>query len=238
MSDTQARPPGRPVIPQQRERAMLAGAAPAATAVRLRPAAPSAGMPDAALVGAFGRGERWAAEELYQRFARRVFGLGLRLLGDPGQAEDLVQDTFLRMWRTAGSYDPGRGSAGTWTLLLARSLALDTLRRRAAERRTLARQLREPAGPDRGGPEHLAVTGDLVRRARMAMAGLTPGQRTALELAYFGGKTAAQVAQLEGIPVGTAKTRIRGALLRLRTVLAAGGEPAGALGQSLRPARP
>jgi len=125
MSDAEARPPDRPVIPQQRERAMLAGAVPAA-AVGLQPAAPGAGWPDAALVGAFGRGERWAAEELYDRFARRVFGLGMTLLGSPGQAEDLVQDTFLRMWRTADSYDPVRGSAGTWTLLLARSLVLDT----------------------------------------------------------------------------------------------------------------
>jgi RNA polymerase sigma-70 factor (ECF subfamily) len=196
------------------------------------------GTPDAALVGAFGRGERWAAEELYQRFARRVFGLGMTLLGDSGQAEDLVQDTFLRMWRSAGSYDPGRGSAATWALLLARSLALDALRRRAAERRSRDRVLRQPAEPDQTGPEHLAVAGDLARRARMAMAGLTPGQRTALKLSYFGGKTAVQVAQIEGIPVGTAKTRIRGALLRLRTVLAAGDQPAGAAAQSPRAARP
>lgn len=198
------------------------------TAITAQPTGP----PDEALVGAFGRGERWAAEELYRRFAGRVFGLGLRLLGHSGQAEDLVRDTFVRMWRTAGSYDPARGSAGTWALLLARSLALDALGRRAAGRRTLARPPREPPGPQQGGPGNLAVTGDLARRARTAMAGLTPGERTALELAYFGGKTAAQVARIQGIPVGTARSRIRAALLRLHRSLAAGGEAVG-----LEPAR-
>jgi RNA polymerase sigma-70 factor (ECF subfamily) len=184
------------------------------------------GSPDEALVGAFGRGERWAAEELYRRFAGSVFGLGLRLLGHSCQAEDLVRDTFVRMWRTAGSYDPARGSAGTWILLLARSLALDALRRRGTGRRALARPLREPPGPQQSGPENLALTGDLARRARTPMAGLTPGQRTALELAYFGGKTAAQVAQIQGIPAGTARSRIRAALLRLHRS-AAGGEAVG-----------
>lgn len=188
-------------------------------------------LPDAALIGAFASGERWAAEELYRRSARRVFGLGLTLLGDPGQAEDLVRDTFVRMWRTAGSYDPARGSAGTWALLQARSLALDALGRRAAERRTTARQPPEPPGPQQGGPENLAVTGDLTRRARAAVAGLTAGQRTALELAYFGGKTAAQVAQIQGIAAGAARSRIRAALLRLHRSPtggeAAGLEPAG-----------
>lgn len=82
------------------------------------------------------------------------------------------------------------------------------------------------------------MTGDLARRARRAMAGLTPGQRTALELAYFGGNTAAQVARIEAIPVGTAKTRIRAALLRLRAALAAADEPTSPPGQPRRAARP
>ncbi len=188
-------------------------------------------LTDAALIGAFGSGERWAADELYRRCARRLFGLGLRLLGNSGQAEDLVRDTFLRMRRTAGSYDPARGSADTWALLQARSLALDALRRRTAERRTLARPPRQPPGPQRSRPGNLAVTGDLTRHGRTALARLTPGQRTALELAYFGGKTAAQVARIQGIPAGVARSRIRAALLRLHRSPAArdaaGRKPAG-----------
>jgi RNA polymerase sigma-70 factor (ECF subfamily) len=183
-------------------------------------------LPDAALIGAFGSGERWAADELYRRCARRLFGLGLRLLGDSGQAEDLVRDTFLRMRRTAGSYDPARGSAGTWALLQARGQALDALRRRPAGRRTLARPPRQPPGPQQSRPGNLAVTGDPAMGARTAMAGLRPGQRAALELAWFGGKTAAQVARIQGIPAGVARCRIRAALLRLHRSLAA-GEAAG-----------
>jgi RNA polymerase sigma-70 factor (ECF subfamily) len=177
------------------------------------------GRADSDLVRAFARHDRSAASELYSRFAPRIFGLGMVMLGNPSQAEDLVQDTFVKVWRTSHSYDGGRGSLDTWVLLIARSLAIDLIRRRVLEQRILASQEEPPDASREDGPEHVAETHDLADRARRAMRGLSAGQRAAIELAYFGGKTSSEVAELEGIPVGTAKTRIRTALMRLREVL-------------------
>lgn len=172
------------------------------------------------LVRSFARRDPSAAQELYDRFAPRVFGLGMVMLGNPSQAEDLVQDTFVKVWRNAESYDPSRGSPDTWILLIARSLAIDLIRRRVLEQRILSAH-EDPEAALEESPEGTVETRDLVDRARRAMAGLTDGQRAALELAYFGGKTSAEVAELEGIPVGTAKTRIRTALVKLRQALEA-----------------
>ena len=174
---------------------------------------------DAALMRAFAAGDTAAAAELYRRFASRVYGLGIVMLGNDAAAQDLVQDTFVKLWRSAGNYDAARGRLETWILLVARSLAIDALRRRVLDARVLERSgLRNEASED-PGPEDHAATADLSDRARRAMETLSDGQRAALELAYFGGKTSAEVAELEGIPVGTAKTRIRTALLKLREAL-------------------
>jgi RNA polymerase sigma-70 factor (ECF subfamily) len=183
--------------------------------MRFRQSSPA----DPALMRRFAAGEPEASEGLYERYASRIYGLGLVMLGNEAAAEDLVQDAFVKLLRTAEHYDPARGSLDTWVLLVARSLALDTLRRRVLEARTLeASRPLDDADPT-PGPDEVAETQDLVERARRAMAGLTDGQRAALELAYFGGKTSAEVAELEGIPLGTAKTRIRSGLLRLRDAL-------------------
>ena len=169
---------------------------------------------------AFAARDRGAAGVLYGRFASRIYGLGIVMLGSDAAAQDLVQDTFVKVWRTADRYDATRGKLETWILLVARSLAVDALRRRVLEARSLEAvgtpSERDPAA----GPEELAETGDMVERARRAMARLPGEQRAALELAYFGGKTSSEVAELEGIPLGTAKTRIRTALLRLREAMA------------------
>jgi RNA polymerase sigma-70 factor (ECF subfamily) len=175
--------------------------------------------PDPRLMRGFAAGDVQASEDLYDRYASRIYGLGLVMLGNDAAAEDLVQDAFVKLLRTADHYDPARGSLDTWVLLVARSLALDMLRRRVLEARTLqATRPLDDADPE-PGPERVAETKDLVERARAAMGGLTDGQRAALELAYFGGKTSAEVAEMEGIPLGTAKTRIRSGLLRLREAL-------------------
>jgi RNA polymerase sigma-70 factor (ECF subfamily) len=170
-------------------------------------------------MGRFAAGDVQASEDLYDRYASRIYGLGLVMLGNEAAAEDLVQDAFVKLLRSADRYDPGRGSLDTWVLLVARSLALDTLRRRVLDARSMnAIRPLDDADPD-PGPDAVAETRDLVERARAAMTGLTAGQRAALELAYFGGKTSAEVAEMEGIPLGTAKTRIRSGLLRLREAL-------------------
>jgi RNA polymerase sigma-70 factor, ECF subfamily len=174
---------------------------------------------DAALMRAFARRETGAAEELYSRFASRVYGLGIVMLGSDPAAQDLVQDTFVKLWRNADRYDTTRGRLETWVLLIARSLAIDTLRRRVLESRSLEATGRLREVDDAPGPDEVVGAADLAARARRAMEGLTGEQRAALELAYFGGKTSAEVAELEGIPLGTAKTRIRTALIRLREAM-------------------
>lgn len=174
---------------------------------------------DAALMRAFASREPMAAERLYGRFSSRIYGLGIVMLGSDAAAQDLVQDTFVKLWRNADRYDKTRGKLETWVLLVARSLAIDALRRRVLEARSLEATGRPREDDPSAGPEELAETGDMADRARRAMAGLSGEQRAALELAYFGGKTSAEVAELEGIPVGTAKTRIRSALLRLREAM-------------------
>jgi RNA polymerase sigma-70 factor (ECF subfamily) len=170
---------------------------------------------------AYAAGDRSAGERLYDRYASRVYGLGLVMLGDEAAAEDLVQDTFVKMWRNAGRYDAARGALDTWVLLMARNLAIDAIRRRVIEARMLETTRRRDEAADEPGPESAAETQDLVDRARRAMADLSDGERAALELAYFGGKTSAEVAELEGVPLGTAKTRIRTALIKLRRSLEA-----------------
>lgn len=174
---------------------------------------------DAALMRAFAARDQAAADELYERFASRVYGLGIVMLGGDAAAQDLVQDTFVKLWRSAGRYDAARGKLDTWVLLVARSLAIDALRRRVLEARVLERGGLSREASDEPGPDLRAEVADLSERARRAMAALTDGQRAALELAYFAGKTSAEVAELEGIPLGTAKTRIRTALLKLRDAL-------------------
>jgi RNA polymerase sigma-70 factor (ECF subfamily) len=176
-------------------------------------------MPDGALMRAFARRDPSAAEELYRRFASRVYGLGIVMLGGDAMAQDLVQDTFVKLWRSADRFDPRRGRLETWVLLVARSLAIDALRRRVLDARSMERIGVESETSFEAGPDEIAETVDLADRARAAMASLSDGQRAALELAYFGGRTSAEVAELEGIPVGTAKTRIRTALLKLREAL-------------------
>jgi RNA polymerase sigma factor (sigma-70 family) len=175
---------------------------------------------DQNLMRAFAGRDPGAADELYRRFAGRIYGLGLVMLGNDAAAQDLVQDTLLTLWRSADRYDRSRGRLETWVLLMARSLAIDAIRRRVLEVRTMENAEHPPEADQRPGPAERAVEADLSDRARRAMAALPPEQRAALELAYLGGKTSAEISDLEGIPVGTAKTRIRAALLHLRDVMA------------------
>jgi RNA polymerase sigma factor (sigma-70 family) len=175
---------------------------------------------DQRLMRSFVERDPGAADTLYRRFAGRIYGLGLVMLGSDAAAQDLVQDTFVKLWRSAERYDRSRGKLETWVLLMARSLAIDAIRRRVLEARTLE-HVDHPGEADQGpGPDDMVVILDLTDRARKAMSSLPPEQRAALELAYLGGKTSAEISDLEGIPVGTAKTRIRAALLRLREVMA------------------
>jgi len=178
---------------------------------------------DQRLMRSFATRDPDAADTLYRRFAGRIYGLGLVMLGSDAAAQDLVQDTFVKLWRSADRYDRSRGKLETWVLLMARSLAIDAIRRRVLEARTLEHVDRPAEADDGPGPDEQVVILDLTARARQAMSSLPPEQRAALELAYLGGKTSAEISDLEGIPIGTAKTRIRAALLRLREAMAPEG---------------
>jgi len=175
---------------------------------------------DQRLMRSFAARDPGAADTLYRRFAGRIYGLGLVMLGNDAAAQDLVQDTFVKLWRSADRYDRSRGKLETWVLLMARSLAIDAIRRRVLEVHTMEHADHPPEADQGPGPDDQVVILDLTERARRAMSSLPPEQRAALELAYLGGKTSAEISDLEGIPVGTAKTRIRAALLRLRELMA------------------
>ena len=161
---------------------------------------------DATLMDAFLRKEPDAARQLYDRSASRIYGLGLFLLRNRSDAQDLVQDTFVKLWRTGATFNPERGSLDSWIVLTARGLAIDLLRRRSLEaRKVMSDRISEAS--DEPGPEWHAEIGDLVRRASDAMARLSPGQRSVLELRYLGERSTNEVAELLGIPRGTVKSR-------------------------------
>jgi len=181
---------------------------------------------DAGLMTALLQGDHMAAEALYGRFAKRIRGLGLALLGNTIDAEDLVQDTFLKIWRAGSAFDPRRGSLEGWILMNARSLAIDALRRRTSEARALRSQPSHLDVSDDPSPEWYAEHHDLMRRVRKAMDRLSPGQRSALELAYLGQHSSGHVAELQGIPRGTVKSRIRAGIASLRATIVDSGQAA------------
>jgi RNA polymerase sigma-70 factor, ECF subfamily len=189
---------------------------------RSRPdATPSEG--DASLMAALLRKEPSAADTLYARYASRIYGLGLVLLKNKADAEDLVQDTFLKVWRTGSAFDPRRGSLDVWILLTARSVAIDLLRRRSLETRKLMSGPSVSGVSDEPGPEWHAEHRDLIQRVLEAMDRLPPPQRSAVALAYFGERSSTQVAELQGIPLGTVKSRIRAGIATLRRSLSERG---------------
>jgi RNA polymerase sigma-70 factor (ECF subfamily) len=181
---------------------------------------------DAALMAAFLRKEPDAARQLYDRFASRIYGLGLFFLRNKADAEDLVQDTFLKIWRGGAAFDPVRGSLETWILLSARSLAIDLLRHRSVEARKLPSQAPVSEVSDEAGPEEHAEVADLVKRAGEAMAHLPHRQRSVLELQYLGERSTKEVAELLGIPRGTVKSRAHTAIGKLQKVFRDGGDDA------------
>jgi RNA polymerase sigma-70 factor (ECF subfamily) len=171
-------------------------------------------MPGSARDGLLERltsGDSAALGEFYDRYAALVNGLALRILRNVAEAEDVVQEVFVQVWRQAERYDPARGSAEAWLCMIARSRALDRLRRRAARREESSDTLEAAGAESPRTEEALAV--------RKALESLTGDQRRALELAYYEGLTQSEIAERLHEPLGTIKTRIRTAMIRLRDVL-------------------
>ena len=162
-------------------------------------------------------GEEAALTEIYAQFASFVYGLALRVIGDARAAEDVAQDVFVGVWERPDAFDPDRGSLRTWLGTLAHRRAVDHVRREEARRR---RAIKDASRPDTTPDvEEMAMALVTAERVRSALVTLPDDQRRAIHLAYFGGKTYRQVAQVLGIPEGTAKSRLRLGLRRIADAL-------------------
>ncbi len=182
------------------------------------------GAADDALLAGFGMGDAEAATAFVRRHQARVFGLARSIVGDPVLAEDVAQEAFVRAWRHAAAYDSRRGSVNTWLLTITRNLAIDALRRHRpapVDPATIASFDVRPGAPGSSpdSPGAAAEVASDMARLRSALAALPEEQRRAVVLAAFCGRTAKEVGESEGIPLGTAKTRIRTGLLRVRHAL-------------------
>jgi RNA polymerase sigma-70 factor (ECF subfamily) len=166
-------------------------------------------------------GDEGALGECYDQYASFVYGLALRVVRDAKAAEDLTQDVFLCLWERPELFDPGKGALRTWLGTLAHRRAVDHVRREEARRRRDETSLARIApAPD---VEEMALALVTAERVREALDDLPPEQRTAIELAYFDGKTYREVAVIMGIPEGTAKSRLRLALKRIAGTLDSAG---------------
>jgi RNA polymerase sigma-70 factor, ECF subfamily len=164
-------------------------------------------------------GDESAFAKLYDAVSSRIYGLVLRVVRDPAQSEEVAQEALLDIWRTSARFDPERGSPVSWMLTIAHRKAVDRVRSAQASTD------RENSYGSRNQERSFDQTVETVerrldaQRVRHAMDSLTETQRKAVELAYFGGYTHTEVASLLGVPLGTAKTRIRDGLIRLRDTL-------------------
>ena len=175
-------------------------------------------LADEALLAGLAAGDPDAAAGFVRRFQSRVYGLAMTILGDSQAAEDVAQETFVRAWRHATTYDARRGAVSSWLLTIARNLALDRARvkgSRPVDPEFLASRL-EGRTTDDGVVDGARIAER--ERLRELLAGLPPQQRRALVLATYFGRTAKEIGELDGTPVGTV-TRIRDALLKLRSSL-------------------
>lgn len=173
-------------------------------------------LSDESLLAGLASGDPESAAAFVRRFQARVYGLALAIVGDPTVAQDVAQETFIRAWRYASAYDPRRGRVPAWLLTIARNLAVDARRPRRVvptdPHAILALNTPSPeAGPE--GPSG----GEDSTRLSTAIAALPAEQRRAVVLAAVFGYTAREIGESEGLPIGTVKTRIRAAMLKLRS---------------------
>ena len=166
--------------------------------------------PSPSLLQKLAQGDKTALAEFYDLYSGLVNGMALRILRDVADAEDVVQEVFLQAWRQAERYDAGRGTPEAWLCTMARTRALDRLRRRAARRED---------APEAAPVPRLLPRNEEALAVRKALDGLSADQRRAVELAYYGGLTQSEIAEALGEPLGTIKTRIRTAMMRLREAL-------------------
>lgn len=169
---------------------------------------------DGELIQRAATGDQSAFEDLYRRYARSVFGLALRRLGDRGRAEDAVQETFASIWRSASSYRPERGPGAPWLYAVARNAIVDRTRARGE---TPAEVPDEPSAE--AGPLERAEQSWVAWRVHGALEELPEREREVIALAYWSGLSQSEVAEFLGVPLGTVKTRTRSALAHLADLL-------------------
>jgi RNA polymerase sigma-70 factor (ECF subfamily) len=178
---------------------------------------------DRALIGDVARGSGDAVAELYDRHGATVYGLALRVLGQPDLAEEVAQDVFAQVWRDAPRYDAARSTVAGWMVMLTRARAIDRLRARRARPDQVTAIDPADAAPlvsTARTPESATITAEDSRVIRRALATLPDQLRSLIELAYYEGLTHSEIALRTGIPLGTVKTRIRSAMGTLRSALA------------------
>ena len=178
-----------------------------------------AGLEDAELLARVAGGDEAALEQLYQRYGGSCFALARRLLNDAGHAEDVVQQVFLMLWQ-GHSYDPSRGAVSTWLLSVTHHKAVDAVRRES-RRRTLSSPEETMAGLVATTPTPDDEAWRLLRadRTRTALRGLSAEHREVLLLAYYGGYSQREIADMTGLPLGTVKSRTLAAMNKLRDEL-------------------
>jgi RNA polymerase sigma-70 factor (ECF subfamily) len=175
-------------------------------------------LSDEAVVALVARSDEVALGELYDRFGRIAYGLAVRVLRDPGLAEDAVQEAFLQIWRGAERFVPERAKASAWIMTLVHRRAVDLVRREERRRAEPLDDASAVAGVE-GSAEDLAWLRFERERVQAALSRLPDQQREALELAYYGGFTQSELAERLGQPIGTIKSRMFAGLTRLRELL-------------------
>ena len=164
-----------------------------------------------ALVSAIRSGEPGAMAELYDRYSGIVYSVALRVLGDTGTAEDVLQEVFMQLWRNPDLFDASRGNLAPWLAVIARNRAIDLLRKRRPE--SDIEEVVISVEPDLAGDAERAI---VMTKVRGVLSGMAASQRMALEMAYFEGLSHSEIAAKTGEALGTIKTRIRTGLLALR----------------------
>jgi RNA polymerase sigma-70 factor (ECF subfamily) len=171
------------------------------------------------LLAGVARGDHGAFELFYDRMSAAVFGTIRRVVRDPAQSEEVTQEVFLEVWRTAPRFDASRGGASTWVLVMAHRRAIDRVRAaQSASVREVAAGIRDTERPYDVVADSVTTTLEH-EQVKEALDSLTQLQRQAVTLAYYEGRSQAEVAELLGIPLGTVKTRIRDGLIRLRDAM-------------------
>lgn len=169
---------------------------------------------DAALIAAVRAGNQKAMAQLYDRYAGVVYSVALRVLGETAAAEDVLQEIFMQLWRSPGSFDASRGNLAPWLAVIARNRAVDVLRKRRPQAEISETLI--SIEPDLAGETERGRTAEKVRAALQEMA--VP-LRQALEMAYYEGYTHSEISEKTGEPLGTVKTRIRTGLILLRKAI-------------------